>query len=139
MSAEHATARFRVTLTESGDRLRLEAFAQPDGEPVGARETGLPADLDAGGRARALQLVARRLDQAAVREEDLDALMDDLARVRLNRAGVVAMPRSVRRAPAAPNTNTRSDKRGTLRGSTMGGADHKGPASRHPSRKTQSR
>jgi hypothetical protein len=31
MSAEHATARFRVTLTESGDRLRLEAFAQPNG------------------------------------------------------------------------------------------------------------
>jgi hypothetical protein len=68
--------------------------------------------------------------------EDLDALMDDLARVRLNRAGVAVMPRSVRRAPAAPNTNTRGDKRGTLRGSTMGGADHKGPASRHPSRKS---
>lgn len=110
MSAEHATARFRVTLTESGDRLRLEALAQPDGEPVGARETGLLADLDAGGRARALQLVARRLDRAVVRDEDLDALMDGLARVRLNRAGVVAMPRSVRRAPAALNTNTRGDK-----------------------------
>jgi hypothetical protein len=138
MSSEHATARFRVTLTESGERLRLEAFAQTNGQSVGARETGLPADLDASGRSRALQLVARRLDQAVVRGEDLDSLMDDLARVRVNRAGVVAMPRSVRRAPAAPNTNTRGDKRGTQRGSTMGGADHKGPASRHPSRKTPS-
>jgi hypothetical protein len=86
-----------VTLTESGDRLRLEAFAQPNGESVGARETGLPADLDSSGRARALQLVARRLDRAVVRDEDLDALMDD------------------------------------------GGADHKGPAGRHPSRKTPGR
>jgi len=69
-----------VTLTESGDRLHFEAFAQPNGESVGARETGLPADLDSSGRARALQLVARRLDRAVVRDEDLDALMDDLAR-----------------------------------------------------------
>ncbi|CAN5620918.1 hypothetical protein BH23CHL10_BH23CHL10_12540 [soil metagenome] len=67
MSAEHATARFRVTLTEPGDRLRLEALAQPNGEPVGARETRLPADLDVDGRARALQLAARRLDRAAGR------------------------------------------------------------------------
>jgi hypothetical protein len=139
MSVEHLTARFLVTLTPSADRLRLEAFAQPGGEPVGARDTALPVDLDATGCTRALQLVARRLDQAAVRGEDLGALMDDLARVRLNRAGVAVMPRSVRRAPAAPNTNTRGDKRGTLRGSTMGGADHKGPASRHPSRKSQGR
>jgi hypothetical protein len=139
MSTEQVTPRFRVTLTRSGDRLRLEAFAQPSGKPIGARETSLPADLDATGCARALQLVARRLDRAAVRGEDLHALLDDLARVRLNRAGVVAMPRSVRRAPSAPNTNTRGDKRGTQRGSTMGGADHKGRASRHPSRKTSGR
>lgn len=111
----------RLVATDLGMRLDVR---WPNGDRVGEpRLTRLPAPLEAKAEKRALLAIVRRLDTAVARGENPADLLDEVALVRLNRAGAVLLPRSVRSAPARPNAGRRSDKRGVTRAQTMNRAD----------------
>jgi hypothetical protein len=112
----------RLVATDAG--MRLDARTTSGDRLGDPRDTRLPSSLEPAGQKRALLAIVRRLDTAHARGEDLSGVLDQVALIRLNRAGAVIMPRSAKRAPARLSANRRSDKRGVTRGQTMDGADH---------------
>ena len=121
MTGIHVIA--RLVATDLGMRLDARRL---NGDRLGEpRETGLPNTLDDAGQKRALLAIVRRLDTATARGEDVSALLDQVALIRLNRAGAVILPRSARATPARQAAGRRSDKRGVTRAQTMNRADRR--------------
>jgi hypothetical protein len=113
----------RLVATDHGLRLDVRTIG---GDRIGEpRATGLPSSLDAAGQKRALLAIVRRLDTATARGEDMSGLLDQVALIRLNRAGAVILPRSARSTPARQAAGRRSDKRGVTRAQTMDRADRR--------------
>lgn len=115
LSGTHVIA--RLTATDEGIRLDARTTSGDRlGEP---RLTRLPKPLSTIDEKKALSKIVQRLDMGVRRGEEMGEVLDDVALIRLNRAGAVLMPRSSRSAPAREVANNRSDRRA---GHTIGPA-----------------